>query len=89
MSEPPSRSPDSLTGASAEISALQLAERRGDGGTEAEREREREEWKGGRKGRRGGWKPDVGERKEIEEKGKSEEGGRRVQGTGIKGGLKQ
>ena len=34
MSQPPSRSPDSLTGASAEISALQLVERRGDGGTE-------------------------------------------------------
>lgn len=43
MSEPPSRSPDSLTGASAEISALQLAERRGDGGTQRGRERERSE----------------------------------------------
>lgn len=41
MSQPPSRSPDSLTGASAEISALQLVERRGDGGTEGG-------WGGGR-----------------------------------------
>ncbi len=48
MSQPPSRSPDSLTGASAEISALQLVERRGDGGTEGERE-----MKGGRDGVRG------------------------------------
>lgn len=42
MSQPPSRSPDSLTGASAEISALQLVERRGDGGTEGERDGWRE-----------------------------------------------
>lgn len=34
MSQPPSRSPDSLTGASVEISALQLVGKRGDGGTE-------------------------------------------------------
>ena len=38
MSQPPSRSPDSLTGASPEISALQLVEGRGDGVTEGERE---------------------------------------------------
>jgi len=34
MSQPPSRSPDSLTGASAEISALQLVGKGGDGGAE-------------------------------------------------------
>lgn len=47
MSEPPSRSPDSLTGASAEIPALQLVERRGDGGKGT---RERERWMDGEKG---------------------------------------
>lgn len=45
MSEPPSRSPDSLTGASAEVPALQLVERRGDGGTERDREREMDGWR--------------------------------------------
>lgn len=39
MSQPPSRSPDSLTGVSAEISALQLVERGGDEGIEEGRER--------------------------------------------------
>lgn len=70
MSEPPSRSPDSLTGASTEISALQLVERRGDG----RRERGRDGWGervGGREGKsEGGWKSDVGERNEMETEGK-------------------
>lgn len=58
MSQPPSWSPDSLTGASAEISALQLVERGREGGTRGERDgwREERERKGKdelRKGRNG------------------------------------
>lgn len=49
MSQPPSRSPDSLTGASPEISALQLVEGRGDGVTEGAREG----WGGGGREREG------------------------------------
>ena len=89
MSQPPSRSPDSLTGASPEISALQLVEGRGDGVTEGERGMGR---RGGVKGRDGGeegkvrrgglreWEEeekegkDVGERKEMKRERKPEEG---------------
>lgn len=73
MSQPPSRSPDSLTGASAEISALQLVEGRGDSGMEGERREgtkregqgEEEEGRNGRKRWRrkeeggGCWKEEV------------------------------
>lgn len=46
MSQPPSRSPDSLTGASAEISALQLVERRGEETEGGEMEGEGKERRG-------------------------------------------
>lgn len=63
MSEPPCRSPDSLTGASAEISALQLVKRGGDGGTEGE-ERERDGWVDGWMERREGVEGEGGRGKE-------------------------
>lgn len=80
MSQPPSRSPDSLTGASAEISALQLAERRGDGGTEGERD-------GWRRGREGGGSEREGQAEEEKgRRGRAKEMGGREGGEGNREG---
>lgn len=85
MSEPPSWSPDSLTGASAEISALQLVERRGDGGTGRERERER-----GMDGEKGGRERGVKGREEEKGKGNGDRSRMWERGRGkVKGGRKK
>lgn len=81
MSQPPSWSPDSLTGASAEISALQLVEREGEGGTEEERDgwRGERERKGRTWGVEGWWEKKGRSGKEEEKEGRENSGERKVQ----------